>query len=157
MWVSPHYKYEDCVPLRYHTASLGDQFMTFYRTQLPCDAALCNRRSDFSDTLLWKPAVLVGLQNPSSIYFWFPLLHIYYKVINLFTDLALELIYLLRLTAFTRHTNLPNWNSKTLTPRLFSHMHVYISSPLKLQTQERLWKNTDSESVTVQLRMLLLL
>jgi hypothetical protein len=51
------HKYEDCVPLGYHTASLGNRFMALYRTQLPCDAALCNRRSDFSDTLLWKLAV----------------------------------------------------------------------------------------------------
>jgi len=51
------HKYEDCEPLGHHTASLGIQFMAFYRTQLASDAALCNRRSDFSDTLLWKPAV----------------------------------------------------------------------------------------------------
>ena len=59
------------------------------------------------------------------------LYYIYHKVISFFNYHVLELIYLLRLTAFTRHTNLPNWNSKTLTPRLFSHTQVYISSPLK--------------------------
>ena len=47
---------QDCVPLGYHTASLGNRLRAFYRSQLPSDAALCNRRSDFSDTLLWKPA-----------------------------------------------------------------------------------------------------
>lgn len=70
------HKYEDCVILGYHTASLGIQFMAFYSNQLPSDTAVCNRRSDFSDTLLWKPAVEVGLKNPPSLYIWFPLLHL---------------------------------------------------------------------------------